>query len=304
MKKLLTLIFVAAIIVFTSSSSDKRYQVFGVCFYNLENLFDSINNNGKYDFEYSPEGAKQWDGKKYKSKIKNIAYAISQMTTATTPMGPAIIGVSEVENISVLKDLVKSESIKKWRLQIVHHDSPDLRGIDVALLYNPRFFRVLNVVNTPLIVEGYPEFRTRDQMCVTGLLAGEKVSVIVNHWPSRSGGAEASNYLREAAAATVRHTVDSLLVDDPNQGIIIMGDLNDDPYNSSCAEVLGAKKDKDDVKEIGDLYNPWWETLDKGIGSLAYRGSWNMFDQIIISKYFLGDRTNLTFLSAKKALSI
>ena len=296
MKKLLTLIFVAAIIVFTSSSSDKRYQVFGVCFYNLENLFDSINNNGKYDFEYSPEGAKQWDGKKYKSKIKNIAYAISQMTTATTPMGPAIIGVSEVENISVLKDLVKSESIKKWRLQIVHHDSPDLRGIDVALLYNPRFFRVLNVVNTPLIVEGYPEFRTRDQMCVTGLLAGEKVSVIVNHWPSRSGGAEGSNYLSEAAAATVRHTVDSLLVDDPNQGIIIMGDLNDDPYNSSCAEVLGAKKDKDDVKEIGDLYNPWWETLDKGIGSLAYRGSWNMFDQIIISKYFLGDRTNLTFL--------
>ena len=191
--------------------------------------------------------------------------------------------------------MVKDPALKDLRLQIVHHDSPDLRGIDVALLYNPRFFRVLNVVNSRVVVDGYPEFKTRDQMCVTGLLAGEKVSVIVNHWPSRSGGQERSNYLREAAAKRVRLTVDSLLADDPNQGIIIMGDLNDDPFDPSVAEVLGAKKEQDDATEPGDLYNPWWKTLDKGIGSLAYRGQWNMFDQIIVSQYFLGDRSRLTF---------
>ena len=293
MKKLLALIVVVAV-VFAATGSDKRYQVFGISFYNLENFFDTINNNGKYDYEYTENGSKQWDGEKYRNKVHNMAYAISKMTTKATPMGPAIIGVSEVENVTVLQDLVKNEAIKDWRLQIVHHDSPDLRGIDVALLYNPRFFRVLNVVNSRVVVDGYPEFKTRDQMCVTGLLAGEKVSVIVNHWPSRSGGQEKSNYLREAAARRVRQTVDSLLVDDPNQGIIIMGDLNDDPFNSSVAEVLGAKKDEDDVEQPGDLYNPWWETLDKGIGTLAYRGSWNLFDQIIVSKYFLGDRSKLT----------
>ena len=197
----------------------------------------------------------------------------------------------------MLKDLVKQPEIRKWHLQIVHHDSPDRRGVDVGLLYNPRFFRVLNVVNTPLLLPDRPTFRTRDQMCVTGLLGGEKVSIIVNHWPSRLGGQEQSSPLREAAAARVKQTVDSLLALDPNQGIIIMGDLNDDPHDRSCAQVLNAKRNRDDVPE-GGLYNPWWATLDKGIGSLAYNGAWNLFDQIIISDYFLkGDRKHLTYLN-------
>ena len=300
MKKLLAIIAAVAVVFsIAADDNEKHYQVFGVAFYNLENFFDTINNNGKYDYEYTENGSKKWDGEKYRNKVHNMAYAISQMTTKSTPLGPAIIGVSEIENITPLQDLVKDPALKDKRLQIVHHDSPDLRGIDVALLYNPRFFRVLNVVNSRVVVDGYREFKTRDQMCVTGLLAGEKVSVIVNHWPSRTGGQERSNYLREAAAKRVRMTVDSLLRDDPNQGIIIMGDLNDDPFNSSVAEVLGAKKEKDDVTAIGDLYNPWWETLDKGIGTLAYRGSWNLFDQIIVSKYFLGDRSKLTLLNHK-----
>lgn len=283
-----------AVVVFVAAAGDKSHQVFGVAFYNLENFFDTINNNGKYDYEYTENGSKQWNGEKYRNKVKNMAYAISQMTTELTPMGPAVIGVSEVENITVLQDLVNADDLKDKCLQIVHHDSPDLRGIDVALLYNPSFFCVLNVVNSRVVIDDYPEFKTRDQMCVTGLLAGEKVSIIVNHWPSRSGDREQSNYLREAAAKRVRQTVDSLLVDDPNQGIIIMGDLNDDPFDLSVAEVLGAKKDKNDVVELGDLYNPWWKTIDEGTGTLAYRGSWNLFDQIIVSKYFLGDQSKLT----------
>lgn len=291
MKKILLIVAISFFASFIGVSQEKQYQVFGVAFYNLENLFDTINNNGKYDLEFSPEGARQWNGDKYRSKLKNMSYAISQMTTSTTPMGPAIIGVSEIENKSVLDDLVKEESIKKWHLQVVHHDSPDRRGVDVGLLYNPRFFKVLNVTNSTLKVEGNPGFRSRDQMCVTGLLGGEKVSVIVNHWPSRLGGQEASSHLREAAAALSKHIADSLLADDPNQGVIIMGDLNDDPMDKSVAQVVGAKKKQEDVQK-GRFYNPWWSMLDKGIGTLAYKGQWNLFDQIIISSNFLGSNRN------------
>lgn len=282
------------ILIATSASAQndkatkKQFMVLGVAFYNLENLFDTINNNGKYDLEFSPNGAKKWDGKKYWSKINNMAYAISQMTTKTMPMGPAIIGVSEIENKSVLDDLVKNEQIKDWHLQVVHHDSPDRRGVDVGLLYNPRVFKVLNVTNHFLKIDGNPNFRTRDQMCVTGLLAGEKISIIVNHWPSRSGGEERSRPLREAAATLSKHIADSVWSIDPKQTVVIMGDLNDDPSNKSCAEILGAKKDKENIGNHG-FYNPFWKTLDKGIGSLAYRGAWNLFDQIIISGNLLND---------------
>ncbi|MDE6305842.1 MAG: endonuclease/exonuclease/phosphatase family protein [Muribaculaceae bacterium] len=264
------------------NGSGAQYRVYGVAFYNLENLFDTINANGTYDLEFSPKGSRQWDSRKYWSKINKMAYAISQMTTTTTPMGPAVIGVSEIENRSVLEDLVKAEPIRKMALQVVHHDSPDRRGVDVGLLYNPRFFKVLNVTNHTLKIEGYESFRTRDQMCVTGLLGDSKISFIVNHWPSRLGGEEQSSYLREAAAALSKHIADSLWAVDPNQGVVIMGDLNDDPQNKSCAKVLGAVKKPDAVKPHG-FYNPWWAILDKGIGTLAYKGQWNLFDQIIVS---------------------
>ena len=302
MKKILLVVLAliavtsAAVAKSSKKSQGKQYQAYGVAFYNLENLFDTINNNGKYDRDFSPAGQKQWNGDKYWKKQHNMAYAISHMKSKITPMGPAVIGISEVENITVIQDLVKQPEIKDMHLQIVHHDSPDRRGIDVGLLYNPRFFRVLNVTNTPLIIEGKPDFRTRDVMCVTGIIGGsDKVSILVNHWPSRLGGQERSNYLREAAAALNKHVADSCLAVDPNQGIIIMGDLNDDPMNSSCAEVLNAKEDIKDVKAPG-FYNPWWSTLAKGIGTLAYRGQWNLFDQIIISDYFLGsDKTKLSY---------
>lgn len=282
------------------SNSDYRYRIYGVAFYNLENLFDTINNNGKYDLEFSPAGSRKWNGHKYWSKINKLAYAISQMTTKTTPNGPAIIGVSEIENRSVLDDLVKADAISKWNLQVVHHDSPDRRGVDVGLLYNPRQFKFESVTNHPLIIDSYPTFRTRDQMCVTGILGNRRISVIVNHWPSRLGGQEQSSWLREAAAALSKHIADSVLAEDPNRGIIIMGDLNDDPQDKSCAEVLGARRNPEDVNG-NEFYNPWWAILDKGIGTLAYQSQWNLFDQIIISGNLLGDlcgETDLQYLRA------
>ena len=292
---------------------ERRYTMYGVMFYNLENLFDTINNNGEYDFEFSPQGARQWNGTKYWQKQHNMAYAIAQMEVNGSPaVGPVLIGVSEIENITVLQDLVRQPELKDRHYQIVHHDSPDRRGVDVGLLYNPRFFKVLNVTNQRLnkYLPGYPEdekardHRTRDQLCVTGMLAGEKVSVIVNHWPSRLGGEERSSYLREAAGRMARETMDSLLRDDPNQGIIFMGDLNDDPQNKSCSEAIGAKREIKDCPGDGTCFNPWWNILNRGIGTLGYRGNWNLFDQIIFTDYFLRhydskDKPTLTFLRAE-----
>lgn len=284
-RKLLMLPVVALIVLssaFTAVAQGKRMRVYGVMFYNLENLFDSINNNGKYDLEFSPEGKNRWDGKRYKQKIHNMAYAISRLDSKTTPNGPAIIGVSEVENKSVLLDLVADPQIAERNYQVIHHDSPDRRGIDVSLLYNPKMFRPLRVSNHVLKIDSMPWFRTRDQMCVVGLLGGKRVAVIVNHWPSRRGGTEQSAYLRKAAAELTRQVSDSLLSIDPNIGIIVMGDLNDSPYDKSLVEVLEAKKNIDETKP-GQFFNPFWKLLDKGIGSYIYRGKWDLFDQIVVN---------------------
>ena len=284
---------------------DRRYIMYGVMFYNLENLFDTINNNGKQDYEFTPHGSYQWGGTKYWLKQHNMAYAISQMEVNGSPAdGPVIIGVGEIENITVLQDLVKQPEIKDRRYQIVHHDSPDPRGIDVALLYNPRFFKVLNVTTQNINKYLSEPRRTRDQLTVTGMLAGEKVSLLINHWPSRLDGEEQSSFLREAAGRMARATIDSLLRDDPNQGIIFMGDLNDDPQNKSCSEALGAKKEMKDCPGDGTCFNPWWNILNRGIGTLGYKGNWNLFDQIIFTDYFLKhydskDKPTLTYSRAE-----
>lgn len=280
-----TLLFVVVFLTVTlfataAKPAGKKMQAAGIAFYNLENLFDTIPNNPENrDLEFTPDGKNQWDGRKYWSKIHNMAQAISHFTTRTTPNGPAIIGVSEIENRSVLEDLVADPQISKWNLQIVHHDSPDARGVDVGLLYNPKYFKVENVTNHRLTAVS---FRTRDQMCVVGSLMGQRIAVIVNHWPSRLGGQEQSSPNREAAADLCKSIADSLWRIDPNIGVIIMGDLNDDPQDKSCAKVLGAKRDIKDADDHG-FYNPWWEMLDKGIGTLAYKSQWNLFDQIIVS---------------------
>ena len=169
MKRILSLAFAIVLLAtLPMQGQGKRYQVAGVAFYNLENLFDTIPNNplGR-DSEYTPNGARKWTGKRYWNKIHNLAYAISNMKTDLTPMGPAIIGVSEVENITVMQDLARDEQLKAWNLQVLHHDSPDRRGIDVGFLFNPRLFRPLNVTHHTLVVESNPNFRTRDQSCVS-----------------------------------------------------------------------------------------------------------------------------------------
>lgn len=281
----------------------QKYAVYGVAFYNLENLFDTINNNGKYDLEFSPQGDRKWDGRKYKSKINHMAYAISQLTTSTTPEGPAVIGVSEIENRSVLEDLVAAEPIRDRGMKVIHHDSPDARGVDVGLLYNPKFFRPLKVTNHTLRIKELPRFKTRDQMCVVGLLGDSKkgyarVAIIVNHWPSRRGGEKESSWLREAAASLSKEIADSLYAVDPKMGVIIMGDLNDDPFNKSVSQTLGAVRDIKKISRPG-YFNPFWEKLDRGIGSYIYRGGWNLFDQIIVNSNLVDGVCGVKYMGAE-----
>ena len=280
-------------VVSPNSEAKIAVQANAVAFYNLENLFDTINQANN-DEEYLPDGANKWGTMKYNAKLHNMAHVISLLGMETCPQGIAFLGVSEIENRAVLEDLVNQPELKKRSLQIVHYDSPDRRGVDVGLLYNPGLFTVTNSKSYRLRTED-STFLTRDQLMVSGYLQGEKVHVIVNHWPSRSGGEERSRPKRNAAAALTRSIVDSLFNVDSKAKIIVMGDLNDDPFNESCADILQAKKNAEDVKEK-ELYNVFWKTLEKGMGSLSYNDKWNLFDQIIISNELVnGDKNKLKF---------
>ncbi|MGL5635472.1 MAG: endonuclease/exonuclease/phosphatase family protein [Bacteroidales bacterium] len=280
-----------------ATSAQKKFAVYGIAFYNIENLFDTIP--GDNDKEYTPNGPNKWNTMKYQSKLKNMAYAISQLGMDKSPIGPAVIGVAEVENRTVLEDLVKTGELAKRNLQVVHEDGPDYRGVDVGLLYNPKLFKYEGHQSRTLVDKEEPRFRTRDQLVVRGRIDGELFNIIVNHWPSRRGGEERSRPKRAIAAQLTKDIVDSIQRVTPESKIVIMGDLNDDPNNYSVKEVLDAKKYEKEVKP-GGLFNPFWSIFDKGIGTLAYKGQWNLFDQIIISYNLLGkDRSSLKFWKAE-----
>ncbi|HPE86268.1 MAG: endonuclease/exonuclease/phosphatase family protein [Bacteroidales bacterium] len=269
------------------AQQEKQFKVACIAFYNLENLFDTINQEEVNDFEFTPEGPNRWISSRYLEKSDNMAKVIAAIALDITPDGPAVLGVSEIENASVLEDLVANERIKARNYQIVHYDGPDRRGVDVGLLYNPKYFSVTHSQSRRLTVGGMPDFRTRDQLVVSGLFDGEPMHFIVVHWPSRYGGEKRSQPLRIAAAQLSRSIIDSLLTLDPNAKIVLMGDYNDDPNNESVEKHLkatGKTRLKDD-----QLYNPTAPLFKKGIGSLAYRDNWNLFDQHVITPAFLGD---------------
>lgn len=269
------------------AQEEKEYKVATIAFYNVENLFDTINDPNIYiNHEFSPESDKHWNSEKYFSKMNRMGGVINKIGADVTGSAPAIIGVSEIENITVLEDLVAAEPIKKYDYQIVHFDGPDHRGVDCGLLYRPEYFEVTNTAMYHVKKDDDPDWTTRDQLLVSGNLDGEEIHVIVLHWPSRRGGEKRSSPLREKAADVTRHIVDSLLEIDPKAKVICMGDLNDDPVNSSVKKHLNTTGKKDDAKD-GILYNPMLKLYKKGVGSLAYRDKWNLFDQIILSPGFL-----------------
>lgn len=277
--------------------AQKRVGVYAVAFYNLENLFDTERDESINDVEFTPQGANNWTEDKYRKKLNNMASVITQLAKEHTPAGPAILGVSEIENRRVLEDLIKTGNMPSLGYEIVHYDSPDRRGVDVGLLYNPKLFTVTSSHAYPYNLPDDPDFRTRDQLLVSGYLAGEPFHVIVNHWPSRYGSK--SSELREFAASISKHIADSIYNDNPNAKVVIMGDMNDDPVDRSTRVVLDAKKRQEDVKP-GGLFNTMWGFFDRGIGTLSYQNKWSLFDQIIISENLLGkDRSTLKFWKAE-----
>lgn len=264
-----------------------QYRIAAIGFYNLENLFDTLDGPNN-DAEFLPEGANNYTGAVYWDKIGKLSDVLSQIAVDKTPDGLAVIGVAEVENRTVLEDLVKEPKLIKRNYGIVHFDSPDERGVDVGLLYNPKYFKP--EFSDALFVELYdadkkPRY-TRDILYVKGWFDGDPLHIMVGHWPSRRGGEEASAPGRAKAASVCKHKADSILKTDPNSKIIIMGDLNDDPVSPSVVSVLGAKCDSKRVKPKM-LFNPWCDYYQKGIGTLAYNDAWNLFDQIIISHAWL-----------------
>ena len=257
-----------------------------IMFYNVENFFDTEDDPNTLDDEFTPAGPKEWSAVKYEKKLSNISYVIYSVASANRNF-PAIIGVSEIENRRVLDDIVSTEKLSKANYQIVHYDSPEIRGVDVALLYRPDVFEFeWSDAFQPIIPER-PGFKTRDILAVCGRIEGELFCFFVNHWSSRRGGSEASEFLRCGAAQTLRNYTDSLQKVYPDINIVIMGDMNDDPTSKSMYEVLRAKSEISEVGE-GDVYNPWYNILAKEAkGTLYYRGKWNLFDQIVLTPNLL-----------------
>ena len=290
MKKLVYIALTAVLLLGgwnAGAQGGKNGKSYVIGFYNLENLFDTCHDEGHNDYQYLPDGQNKWNGLKYTNKLRNMARVLSEMGTDRLPgIGCALIGVSEVENAKCLTDLCNQEPLKARNYQFCHIEGPDQRGVDCALLYNPRFFEVRDVKLVPYVyVKPEDSLRaTRGFLTVSGTLAGEHVTVIVNHLPSRFAG----SFYREEGGRQIREVKDSLLRDDPDVKLFIMGDMNDDPQDKSMAEALGAKRKMKDV-EKGELWNPWWDVLASGTGTLQYDGGWNLFDQIILS-YSLLDK--------------
>ncbi|KAA1247297.1 endonuclease/exonuclease/phosphatase family protein [Aquimarina sp. RZ0] len=287
---LLITTFVISPIFILFSQEKKTYKINTIAFYNVENLFDTEDDPITFDDDRTPDGKDHWTEDIYKDKLKNMAKVISEIGSDVTKNTPAIIGVAEIENRKVLEDLANEAVLLPKDYGIVQFDSPDRRGIDVALLYQKALFRPVNTSTHELLIYNGNDITkrvyTRDQLLVSGYLDGDLIHIIVNHWPSRSGGEARSRHKREKAAELNKKIIDSLFDIDPYAKIITMGDLNDDPDNASVKKILAAKSKKEDVPLKG-LYNPMYTMAKKGIGSLAWRDSWNLFDQIIVSKGLL-----------------
>lgn len=291
-----------------TQSQSKKYKIHTVAFYNFENLYDTVDDIFTNDDEWTPNGAQHWTTEKYQQKLKNLARVLSEIGTPENSNAPTLIGGAEIENRGVLEDLIKEPKLQSLDLGIIHFDSPDKRGIDVALLYQKKYFRPTSYSNIPLIIykkeipqkeetevvddeievkkESKNRVFTRDQLLVSGFLENEEIHIIVNHWPSRSGGEKATSLFREAAGKLNRKIIDSLQRINPQAKVLTMGDFNDGPFNKSIKVGLGAKGIKTEVSEF-DVFNPFEELANKGLGTIAYRDSWNIFDQIFMTASFV-----------------
>lgn len=298
--------------LFSLQAQTKKFKIHTVAFYNFENLFDTINDPDTFDEEWTPDGLQRWTKTKYQIKLRHLAQVLSEIGTPENKELPTFIGGCEIENRAVLEDLIQQSQLQEAEYGIIHFDSPDKRGIDVALLYRKKWFRPTNYSVIPLYLNASPESEktntaasiaekteddvpilartkriyTRDQLLVSGYLEGEEIHLLVNHWPSRSGGEQKTSAYREAAGKLNKKIIDSLQQLNVNSKIITMGDLNDGPYNKSIKVALGAKGKKTTVAPH-EIFNPFEALLSKGLGTIAHQDAWDVFDQIMLTGTWL-----------------
>lgn len=278
MKKILiSMLFFAGLIAFGFAQKPHK-----VVFYNIENFFDTINDPEVLDDEFTPEGPKKWNSAKYNQKLGNIERVLFDIASIDKEY-PAVIGLSEVENRTALEDIVATRKLAPANYRIVHFDSPEARGVDVAFFYRPDVFKIEGQHPVRTVIPSIPGFKTRDILTMWGTIENEPFFFMVAHWPSRLGGKEASEFKRIAVGQQMRSIADSVLRANPATKVVMMGDFNDDPTDKSIAQGLGAKFKQKDLQP-GDLYNPYADMLKAGYGTLAYGDAWNIFDNIVVSE--------------------
>lgn len=249
-----------------------------VAFYNLENLFDIYDDTSKYDNDFLPKSEKRWTKKRYDRKLYKLGEVISKIGFENVQRPPVIVGLAEIENKNVVRDLIKEKSLEAYDYDVVHYNSQDERGMDVGLIYDKTIFTVERSKTYSVYLEdemGEQDF-TRDILLVSGILHAEKVHCIVNHWPSRREGMEISNQKRLKASQKVVDITNEIRSEDPNAKILVMGDFNDNPSDESLKY----------LSKEGDLYNPMETMLSYSRGSLNHNFKWNLFDQILFSTNF------------------
>ncbi len=274
------------------AQSLQKRSSYRIGFYNVENYFDTVNNPDKSDEEFTPDGFKHWNFYRYKDKQTKIAKTIIAMGQWKPP---AIVGLAEVENAEVLRDLLTFSPISDFGYKIIHKQSPDWRGIDVALLYRQQTFKP---IDTQFIEVNFKEDEysaTRDILYIKGIASGEDtLHIFMNHWPSRYGGKAETDPKRAKAALTVRKKVDSIFRLNADAKIVITGDFNDEPSNKSLKKTLGAKGIEEFGKGDQSLINLMSNIAGEDQkGSYKYKYQWNTFDQFIVSSPLLSCQSGL-----------
>ncbi len=280
MKKIVWLV-VSIFWVLSSCNSEKKLlrHEYTVMSYNVENLYDTVDDPKIPDEEFLPESEKKWTMERYHKKLDDLSKVISEVNPKEMP---ELIGLAEIENQTVLEDLIHTPKLNN-RYAIVHEESPDYRGIDVALLYRKDAFTEIFHEVIPVVFPDDPNFKTRDILHVTGKIRNKTVHVFVNHWPSRIGGDEKTEPKRVLAASVLKKSVELVLAANPKARIIIMGDMNDEPANKSLEETLGAKAPGSGA----ELVNLMMPDDSAGKGTYFYAGNWNMLDNLVVSESIL-----------------
>lgn len=258
-----------------------------VAFYNIENLFDTVDDPFTIDDDFTPHGKKHWTPKRYQKKIRKLSYAIAAIGKEETNDAPAIIGLSEVENRHVLKDLINTELLKDEKFGIIHYNSPDERGIDVALIYQKEHFLPLH--SEPITVNltndnGSPDY-TRDILYVNGEINNQIVHIFVVHLPSKRNQ-DINQPKRIQIAQVLREKIDQIHQTETAPNIIVMGDFNENPDNQPLKQVLQTHAEP--VQMLSNqMFNPMEALHKQNQGSLMHNNKWLLFDQILFSKAFL-----------------